>query len=145
MPKTIATFIVLAAVFAATSATAPQTEATRAETIARSLARLNADRAFYDVIIEYAETLLLPAMRTGVESALKRQLSSSDLEKLKSVIRRTALDVFPVKPFEDALTPVYTEHFTATELESLIAFYGTSLGQKLFLVTPLLTQASVDT
>ena len=46
--------------------------------------------------------------------------------------------------FENQMVPVYAKYFTLQEVEELLAFYRTAIGQKTVEVMPLLTQESMQ-
>lgn len=46
--------------------------------------------------------------------------------------------------FEDQMVPVYARYFTLQEIEELLDFYRTAIGQKTVEVMPLLTQESMQ-
>jgi hypothetical protein len=46
--------------------------------------------------------------------------------------------------FEDQMVPVYARYFNLQEVEELLAFYHTAIGQKTVEVMPLLTQESMQ-
>jgi hypothetical protein len=44
----------------------------------------------------------------------------------------------------DQMIPLYAEYYTESDIEALIDFYQTPIGQKVLAVNPALTQASVE-
>jgi hypothetical protein len=51
---------------------------------------------------------------------------------------------FPVDELLQAMVPVYQKHFTKGDIDALVAFYTTPVGQKLLKETPAITAESMQ-
>jgi len=66
---------------------------------------------------------------------------------MKNYFQRMKVKINEVMPLDELISnvyyPVYSKHFTVAEIEELIAFYESPIGQKYISVTPTLMQESV--
>jgi hypothetical protein len=130
--------ILSGAILAAVATQAQHAVISRAEANAQELVRLlQANQMALDTSVE---TFTNVFVRPALEESLKRELSPSDVGKAKAAVRRTLLEVFPPKVMDDATASILMKHFSAAEIESLIAFHATPLGAKFVQLQPVIAQ-----
>ena len=78
------------------------------------------------------------SMKTGAEAGFKLKIpgaTQAQLDKLNSVTETVFKD-FPVDEIIDAIVPIYQKHLTKSDLEAVIAFYSSPVGQRLLKEQP---------
>jgi|SRR5208282_2156620 len=78
------------------------------------------------------------SMKMGAEAGFKQKIpgaTSAQLDKLNSVTETVFKD-FPVDEIIDAVVPIYQKHLTKSDLEAIIAFYSSPVGQRLLKEQP---------
>lgn len=81
---------------------------------------------------------LKKSMRTGAEAGFKQKIPGAtpeQLAKLNSVTDAVFQD-FPLDEIIDAMVPIYQKHLSKSDLEAVIAFYSSPVGQKLLKEQP---------
>jgi len=89
------------------------------------------------LVVQRTDSLML----AGIESVFAQQRPSPDmpagfLDSLRSRIHRD------IGQFVELLVPVYDSLYTATEINDLLAFYQTKLGQRLLDTQPQLVESA---
>lgn len=80
---------------------------------------------------------------TPEEQDKLRQLFQKAMESYTQKMRKKAAEVMPLKELIDNIYyPVLSTHFTVSEVEELIKFYESPLGQKYLSVSPTVMQES---
>jgi len=82
----------------------------------------------------------MDAVRKTLHNSMEEQFSQSTMDltpKQKSEIAKLESDLFDkfmdddyINNAMDAMIPVYQRHFTSSDVETLLAFYSTAVGQK---------------
>jgi hypothetical protein len=98
---------------------------------ARDLARLNLSFGGFEFIIDKQTTLGLLALRPGIETAIARQLSDAENNRLRELYRRVMPEVYPQPLWEAVMSEVYMRHLTLDDIEGILDFYETPAGSKL--------------
>jgi len=80
---------------------------------------------------------------TPEEQEKFRQLFEKGMESYVQKMRKKAAEVMPLKDLIDNVYyPVLSQHFTVSEVEELIKFYESPVGQKYISVSPTVMQES---
>jgi uncharacterized protein len=77
-------------------------------------------------------------MKTGAEAGFKLKLPAATPEQLAKFdsVTETVFKDFPIDEIIDAMVPIYQKHLTKADLEAVIAFYSSPVGQKLLKEQP---------
>jgi len=78
------------------------------------------------------------SMKTGAEAGFKLKIPAAtpeQLAKLNSVTEAVFKD-FPIDEIIDAIVPIYQKHLSKSDLDAVIAFYSSPVGQKLLKEQP---------
>jgi hypothetical protein len=67
-----------------------------------------------------------------------------DAEEKMNKMYDDMLKNMPLDDILDAMEPVYQKHFTKGDIDSLIAFYSTPVGQKMLVELPTITQEAMQ-
>ena len=70
-------------------------------------------------------------LRPGLQQALNRAPTEADVAAFRSALQRAFASVFTADVWADAFVPIVATSFTVGEVNELIAFLKTPLGQKL--------------
>ena len=77
----------------------------------------------------------------------QQQLQEVAQEAITRYLQRTRTMIEQVMPFDalvkDVYYPVYSKHFTVQEIQAMIAFFESPVGQKFVATTPMLMQEAV--
>jgi len=86
------------------------------------------------------------AMVTGMQDSFKQKLANPTPQQLDGVrqIVDAAFEEFPVDEILKAVIPIYQRHFSKTDVEEIIRFYSSPVGQKLLHEQPQLIQESMQ-
>jgi len=105
--------------------------------------------------------IMISQFQQGFAAGLARaaeqvdQTASHKQEKMKHImettmtryLQRLKQTIIDVMPFEDLVEhvfyPVYSKHFAMAEIQDMIAFFETPVGQKFIAVTPTLMQETI--
>ncbi len=85
-------------------------------------------------------------MRRGAEQSLKLRkpdATQRDIERADSIVDVSMKD-FPTDEMIEAMIPIYQRHFSKEDLDALIAFYTSPVGQKIQNETPALTKEAMQ-
>ena len=85
------------------------------------------------------------AARTGAEDILRQKVDDPS-EKQIAMTHKIFNDVFgelPIEEMMEAVVPVYQRHLTRSDIEALIKFYSSPVGQKLLREQPAMIRESV--
>jgi hypothetical protein len=69
--------------------------------------------------------------RPGLQQALNRAPTDADMAAYRGALQRAFASVFTTAVWAEALAPIVATSFSVDEMNELIAFYRTPLGQKL--------------
>jgi hypothetical protein len=78
------------------------------------------------------------SMRIGAEAGFKQKIptaTTEQLARLNSVTDAVFKD-FPLDEIIDAMVPIYQKHLSQSDLDAIIAFYSSPVGQKLLKEQP---------
>ncbi|HET6842512.1 MAG TPA: DUF2059 domain-containing protein [Candidatus Angelobacter sp.] len=84
--------------------------------------------------------------RTGAEDILRQKVEDPS-EKQIAMTHKIFNDVFgelPIQEMMEAVIPVYQRHLTRSDIEALITFYSSPVGQKLLHEQPAMIRESVQ-
>jgi len=78
------------------------------------------------------------SMKTGAEASFKLKIPAATPEQLAklNLVTETVFKDFPVDEIIDAAVPIYQKHLAKSDLDAVIAFYSSPVGQKLLKETP---------
>jgi hypothetical protein len=119
---------------------AVQQDSSQAQARESELARIVMPQGLWDDLMNHGTNAMMAIGKEILESQLKRGLSPTELEKLKSASRRTVTEVLPKNLVERAAISIYVKDFSTAELDAMIAFFNTPLGKKLQELMPELTR-----
>jgi uncharacterized protein len=82
----------------------------------------------------------------GMEQTLRSKIPNPTPKQLKEikVTVDAALDDMPIDDLIKAMVPVYQRHFTKTDIEELIRFYASPVGQKYLREQPQVMQETMQ-
>jgi hypothetical protein len=77
-------------------------------------------------------------MKTGAEAGFKLRIPAATPEQLAKldVVTDTVFKDFPIDEIIDAMVPIYQKHLAKSDLEAIIAFYSSPVGQRLLKEQP---------
>ena len=113
---------------AATVGTADSPE-TRAE-IAGELARLSVETGTLERALDSGADLAWGASAETLQLELGRQLTAQEEGRVRDILRVALREFLTPQLWEETISRVYAAHFTAAELDSILAFYGSPAGRK---------------
>jgi hypothetical protein len=84
-------------------------------------------------------------MKAGAEAGLKQQIANPTPEQIARVdaLADSVFRDFPLDEMIDAMIPIYQRHLTKTDLDAVIAFYSSPVGQRLLKETPVITSEAM--
>jgi uncharacterized protein len=151
-------FVLLAAVLTC-SALAQQTPAAKSAGQSKTVAApaSPADTPSKEQLIRLFDAMevqkQMASMVTAVGSNLEKMMPSSmgnlsakqqaDMAKLNTEMFAKMMTPEFIDSYLEELVPIYQRHFTKIEVDELISFYASPVGQKLLHEQPLLTQESL--
>jgi hypothetical protein len=80
---------------------------------------------------------------TGVKGQMNKSFNET-IQQPPEADRRRLRQILTVEDVLEELVPVYAQYFSEQDLEELIRFYQSSLGQKVLLTAPLILQESAE-
>ena len=101
------------------------------EEAARALAELSIELGSLDRALDRATTSAWEATEPPLTLQLGRELNDDEREWVHAMLRETLAEHMTGDIWQDAVTRVYGQHFSAVEIEQLIEFYGSPLGRKM--------------
>ncbi|MGH7391759.1 MAG: DUF2059 domain-containing protein [Candidatus Rokuibacteriota bacterium] len=107
----------------------PAAGAERAAGLARELYRLAAANGA-EAIFEQMRTLTSASLTREFEGQLGERFSEDERRRFQTAVDRVLARHFSTRTFEDECVEIYARHFTADELEQMVAFYGSPVGRK---------------
>jgi hypothetical protein len=93
---------------------------------ARELARLEIDGGVFEAIHDEGAELALDSMTETLKLELQRELTEEEGTRVREIVREALAEVLSEDEWEENLTQAYSGHFTASELETIIAFFRSS-------------------
>lgn len=78
-------------------------------------------------------------MRKNVESNIEQAVMKAPLER-----RAEMVELFQADEIIEAIMPLYGKYYTGDELNDLLEFYKSPVGQKVMEVTPRITRDAMD-
>jgi len=100
----------------------------RHEALSREVARMTFNQQAVNTEID---AVMLVAIDTNVKARLGRDLSPDERERIRTIVNRVTLEVYPQVFWENVTYSIYMQYFSVGDLEKLIQFYRTPVGQKL--------------
>jgi hypothetical protein len=82
--------------------------------------------------------------RLGAEQAFKQKMPAATPQQLQRVdtMADTIFKQFPVDELLDAMIPIYQKHLTKGDIDAIVGFYSSPVGQKLLKESPsMMTEA----
>ena len=86
------------------------------------------------------------AMAEGAEAGLRKKVPNPTPKQLKTLhaIVDASLGDMPLDDMINAIIPIYQRHLSKTDVEEIIRFYGSPVGQKLLREQPQIMQESMQ-
>jgi uncharacterized protein len=78
------------------------------------------------------------AMKKGAEEGFRRKLPAATPEQLAkcNAVTDVVFKDFPIDEMVDAMVPIYQKHLTKSDLDAIIGFYSSPVGQRLLKEQP---------
>ena len=118
----------------------PREDQIRRQLLAQDLTNLEFGSGGFDTLFDTMSTLVLAVLRPTLEETIGRELSHTENDRLKLILDQVFRDVYPRQLWVDRIVPIYAQVFSANELQEIIEFYQTPIGQKLLRMEPRLTR-----
>jgi hypothetical protein len=126
---------------AGTGAT-PDSPEKRSE-IAGELARLSLELGSLNRALDSGADWAWDASAETLEVELGRPLTEEEQAKVRATLRAVLAEFLTAALWQETISRVYAEHFTAAELESILTFYRSPVGRKV-LQREAVVQQDVD-
>jgi hypothetical protein len=118
----------------------PENRAERAGELAALAVELGAHEQVLDRGVESAWG---PSLET-LQLELGRTLTEDEQAGVRKILRSVLAEFLTTELWQENIAAVYAEHFTATELQSLLEFYDSPLGRKTLELDETLSQEFDD-
>jgi hypothetical protein len=128
LPKVIALVSLLVAVCCAGTEVADTPESR--SKAAAALARLEIESGGLDKVLDDGADWGLSYSTESLELELGRQLTPEESESVREIIRASLAEILTAERWEQVLTGVYSESFTAQELDDIRTFFESPAGGK---------------
>jgi hypothetical protein len=107
------------------------------------------DRYYQTMHVRELMKNMMDAMSKQMRQMMHDQLQKvpnlpPDAEEKMNKMYDDMLKNMPLDDLLDAMEPVYQKHFTKGDIDSLIAFYSTPVGQKMLAEMPAITQEAMQ-
>jgi hypothetical protein len=116
----------------------------RQETLSREVVRLLFSGDGFDEYIDFAAENAMAAVNASMTQTLGRELTYDEHIRMRKIIGKVLMEVFPRESWEQALFPVYTKHFDWNDLEQLLHFYHTPVGSKFLMLQGTLMKEGAE-
>jgi hypothetical protein len=86
------------------------------------------------------------SMKAGAEAGFKQKIPNATPEQLAKIdsVADTVFQNFPYGEMFDAMVPIYQRHLTKSDLDAVISFYSSPVGQKLLKEQPAMMAESMQ-
>ena len=84
------------------------------------------------------------AISTNVRSIMGQSLAQDRLEKFMATFEQKLRTAAPATSVENLMVPIYAQHFSTDDIQELIRFYQSPVGQRVIKVLPQVSQESQD-
>src|SRR5215510_7674566 len=91
---------------------------------------------------EQAKNVAEQMLREAMPDPTPDQLKSS--QQLMDTITQDVMKAFPLDEMLNVMVPVYQRHLTRSDLQAIMAFYSSAVGQKLLREQPAMVQESMQ-
>jgi hypothetical protein len=116
----------------------------RQETLSREVVRLLFSGDGFDGYIDFASENAMVAVNSSMIQTLGRELTYDEHKRMRKIISKVLMEVFPRESWEQALFSVYTKHFDSNDLEELLDFYKTPVGSKFLMLQGTLMKEGAE-
>ena len=123
---TLAASLLIACTFAAPAAA--QDDLARRQQLSKEVVQEVFRYGGFDALLDQATDAGMMVMTPTVEQALKRQLTRTENDSLRTMFHNTMADVFPQDVWLGPLADIYAKYFSVRELNSILTFYRTPEG-----------------
>jgi hypothetical protein len=106
------------------------------EATARELSRIMSSYEDIDGIYNQAGKAFAARLQPNIQSKIKRQLTNDEKERLSQFWYAKLQELMPVASIQDSLVIILNKNLTDAEMHELIAFYTSTIGQKLLVLQP---------
>jgi len=151
-------FVLFFLVLLFTLPAAAQQSVAEAAAQARSSAKLGADAPTRDQVMTLLELLqvrrtmtvmmesMKQVMREGAEQSFREKVPNPTPKQLAALrgMFDDIVDTMSMDDMIDAIIPIYQRHLTKTDIDELIRFYSSPVGQKLLHEQPQIIQESMQ-
>ena len=100
------------------------------EQAARELAQLSTELGGLNVTLDRGADLALRSSLGTLTLELGREPSAAEQEAVRTILRTVLGEFLTAEVWEASITKVYSQHFSAEELDGLLVFYRSPLGRK---------------
>ena len=115
-----------------------------AEEAARELARLSVELGSLDAALGRAADWTWSASHDALTLELGREPSEEENDRGRAILREVLSEFLTTELWEESITRVYTERFTAAELNEIVRFYNSPVGRKVLTLEGEVTDAVDD-
>ncbi|MDO6803463.1 DUF2059 domain-containing protein [Wenyingzhuangia sp. 1_MG-2023] len=91
-----------------------------------------------DQIINQMMDQMIPMMQQQIKSSLKTEDQKQKLEKINAIIIEESKQ-YTKDIINGSMVTIYAKYFNTEDIDALIAFYKTDVGQKFIKLTPTIT------
>jgi len=108
--------------------------------LAAKLAKMSIELGSLDSALDRGAAWAWDASSDTLELQLGRELSADEQTRAQGIMRTVLAEFMTAELWKQAVTGVYSKNFSAAELESIMAFYGSPVGRKVLQLEGTLTQ-----
>jgi hypothetical protein len=121
---------VMAIALTSACAAQPADAARTPEEAARELARLSTELGSLGTTLDRGADWALDSSTDSLTLELGREPSEAEKKTVRDILRAVLGEFMTAEIWEESITKVYSQHFSAEELDALIAFYQSPAGRK---------------
>ncbi len=134
-------FVTLGLILGLTIGCAGPTDSPEArQELAGELARLSVELGSLDRLLEDGAEMAWSSSADTIRLELGRELTGQEQGQVQRILRTVLSEFVTAELWEETVTRVYAENFTAGELDSMLEFYSSPAGRKSLQLQGKLTQ-----
>lgn len=108
--------------------------------LAGKLAKLSIELGSLDRVLESGAELALRSSADTIQLELGRELTDREQGQVQLILRTVLSEYVTAELWEETVTRVYADNFTASELDSMLEFYSSTVGRKSLQLEGMLSQ-----
>lgn len=142
--KTLIAALVACQVALCLPASAQDIDDAQHEALTRQMVEMEFGRGVFQEITAQLTNTAMSGMPQAMESRLGRELSPGEQEQLAMLVRGVFMEVFPQNAWEEAMLPVYMKYLNSDDVEDVLTFYKTPVGEKMLRLQATLMREGVS-